>query len=205
MHASAYLNAYTDPAGCFAFTTYDQAAIHDGPITAADILMANLLSLRLGWSDVTPLFSAAESRFSVLRQALDDALDEVRHLPGLEDCDDVQIAMPALDNANQTARAMQPYNPKRHRTWTEVTVSKVLHRLAPVVPIIDSSVKAFYATAVPGRVRQRMRDDLCANRDWMIELAKSHPVREHPMPLTRVADILIWMDSRASPAAIARA
>ncbi|GAA2388737.1 hypothetical protein GCM10010170_100070 [Dactylosporangium salmoneum] len=160
--------------------------------------MANLLSLRLGWSDVTPLFSTAPSRFSDLRQALDDALDEVRQLPGLEDCDDVQLAMPALDNANDTAGAMQPYNPKRRRTWTDVTVSKVLHRLAPVVPIIDSSVKAFYATAVPGRIRQRMRDDLCANRDWMTELAKSYPVHEHHMPLTRVADILIWMDSRAS-------
>jgi hypothetical protein len=57
-----FLNTYTHPDGEYAFATYDQSAIHDGPLTAADILMANLLSLRLTWQDVTPLF-AATGRF----------------------------------------------------------------------------------------------------------------------------------------------
>ncbi|GAA1795954.1 hypothetical protein GCM10009835_12470 [Planosporangium flavigriseum] len=194
--APEYLDAYTDPAGNYAFTTYDQAPIHDGPLTAADVLMANLLSLHLGWSDVVPLFSTAQTLFTRLRQALDAALVEARRLPCLEDCDDVQVAMPALRNANETAWATDPFVPYRHRTWTDVTVSKVLHRLAPTVPIIDSSVKAFYATAKAEDIRKRMRNDLNANRDWMAGLAGSYPVRGQAMPLTRVADILIWMDGR---------
>jgi hypothetical protein len=194
--AHEWMDAYTDPSGDFAFNTYDQAPVSGSGITAADVLMANLLSLRLGWQEVIPLFSTGQTPFTHLRAVLDAALTEARGLPGLESCVGEQVAMPALRLANETAYRTSPYFPGRSRTWTAVTVSKVLHRLAPTVPIIDSHVKAFYATASPGVIRARMRDDLAANLGWLDGLAQRYPVRSEPMSLTRVADILIWMDGR---------
>src|SRR5215470_8622793 len=55
--AEKHLDGFTDPTKLYAFATYDRAEVHEGPLTAADVLMANLLSLRLGWRDVIPLFT----------------------------------------------------------------------------------------------------------------------------------------------------
>jgi hypothetical protein len=65
--AAEYLDEFTDPSEHYAFVTYDQAAVHDGPLTAADVLMANLLSLRLGWRDVIPLFADEDAPETALR------------------------------------------------------------------------------------------------------------------------------------------
>ena len=103
--------------------------------------MANLLSLRLGWRDVIPLFADEETQETALRRALDAALKQARSLPTLEDCNDVQITMPALAVANEmTELAFEGRKPK---PWTAVTVSKVLHRLVRNVPLIDSRVREF--------------------------------------------------------------
>ncbi|TWD73128.1 hypothetical protein FB561_7013 [Kribbella amoyensis] len=187
--AERHLKEYTDPTKSYAFRTYDEAAIHTDELTPADVLMANLLSLRLTWREVTPLFAEGSGPSQELRLALDDALAEARDLPPLEDCTVEQAAMPALRTANDlTAKVPR---------WTMVTVSKVLHRLAPTVPIIDSSIRAFYGSEHGGELRQRIRADLIANRAWLSDLAVEFPVRKQPMALTRVADIVIWMDSRS--------
>jgi hypothetical protein len=193
--AVAHLDKFTDRSGLFAFLTYDQADVHGGPITAADVLMANLLGLKLGWRDVVPLFADDDSPPARLRQALDAALDEARALPDLEACDEAQAEMPALRRANELARATA-FPDKERRAWTEVTVSKVLHRLARNVPLVDSRVKRFYATRYAGEVRELMRADLVLNRGWLDDLTPAYPVRGEPMPLTRAADILIWVDGR---------
>src|ERR1700735_4997740 len=99
--AADYMDKFADPSQFYAFATYDQAAVHEGPLTAADILMANLLSLRLGWRDVIPLFADGNTPETTLRHALDVALNEARALPVLEECDDFQIKMPALAAANE--------------------------------------------------------------------------------------------------------
>jgi hypothetical protein len=57
-------------------------------------------------------------------------------------------------------------------------------------------VKRFYATSYAGDVRKRMRVDLVRNRRWLEDLTPAYPVLGKPMPLTRAADILIWMDGR---------
>jgi hypothetical protein len=190
--ATDYLDEFTDPSGSYAFVTYDQAPTHDGPLTAADILMANLLSLRLGWRDVIPLFAEADTPETALRRALDAALDEARSLPALEDCDDFQVKMPALASANKaTELAFQERKPKR---WTPVTVSKVLHRLARNVPLIDSEVRKFYQLRWASDIRRELRDDIQRNRIWLNMTAARYPIHGAPMPLTRVTDILIWMD-----------
>ncbi|MGK5170486.1 DUF6308 family protein [Geodermatophilus sp. CPCC 205761] len=189
---------YTCPTAHYAFRTYDQSDVRGGPVTPADVLMVNLLSLRFDWRDVTPLFVVGETPHVQLRQALDEALTEARALPALEDCTEEQAAMPALREANSLALAV-PRSPRRdRRTWGPVAVSKVLHRLAPTVPLIDSYVCAFFATRSPRDIRLRMRAELIANQRWLTELAERHPVRGEPMPLTRVADIAIWMDAQPS-------
>lgn len=196
--AERYLAAYTDPAGLCAFVTYDLADVHDGPLTASDVLMANLLGLQLGWRDVVPLFAGNDSAPCRLRRALDAALAEARSLPPLEDCDDSQVEMPALRTANELAyETLFPGRSKRR--WTAVTVSKVLHRLSRNVPLVDSTVKRFYGSQWAGTLRKAIRDDLDQNRGWLAELAARHDIRGHPMPLTRTADILIWMDAKAKP------
>jgi uncharacterized protein DUF6308 len=194
--AQEHLDRYTDPAGSYAFATYDQAEVHDGPITAADVLMANLLSLQLGWRDVIPLFADTDSPQCHLRHALNAVLVEARALPALEDCDDVQIEMPALRRANELAHQTSFPGRKRSR-WTAVTVSKVLHRLARNVPLVDSTVRSFYRSGYAGVIRKLIRDDLVLNHGWLTDLADGYHIRGQPMALTRVADILIWMDASA--------
>jgi hypothetical protein len=196
--AGRYLDSYTDPAGLYAFVTYDLADVHDGPLTAADVLLANLLGLRLGWRDVVPLFADNDSPPTRLRLALDAALTEARALPSLEECDDVQVEMPALRAANELAYQTS-FPGRSKRTWTAVTVSKVLHRLTRNVPLVDSTVKKFYGSQWAGMLRGAMRADLAQNRGWLAELAAEHAVRGNPLPLTRAADILIWMDAKAKP------
>lgn len=79
-----HLARFTDPTGHYAFRTYDQSPVHDGPLTAADVLMANLLSLRLAWREVTPLFADGDTTHTRLRACLDEALAECRTLPPLQ-------------------------------------------------------------------------------------------------------------------------
>ena len=180
-----HLTQFTDPVAHYAFRTYDQSSVHSGPLTVADVLMANLLSLKLSWREVTPLFADGDTPHTQLRARLDEALTECRTLPPLEECTDDQVEMRALRTANEATDSVD--------NWTAVTVSKVLHRLVPVVPLIDSRVKAFFGTKSAGEVRRRMRDDLRANAAWLAPLAARYPVRGQPLALTRVADILIWM------------
>ncbi|WP_420847602.1 DUF6308 family protein [Natronosporangium hydrolyticum] len=190
--ARTYIDQYTDPARRYAFATYDLAPTHHGPLQPSDIFMANLLSLRLGWDAVTPLFVEGADPYTDFRVRLDTALEEARQLPALEDCSDSQLDMPALGRANAAAKALRPVV-GRKRIWTPVTVSKVLHRLARNVPLIDSRVRSFYRTQSPEGVRRRMSSDLRLNQGWLSEVAEKYPIRSAPMPLSRVADILIWI------------
>ena len=103
--------------------------------------------------------------------------------------------MPALRRANELARETMFPGTKR-QAWTEVTVSKVLHRLARNVPLVDSRVKRFYATSYAGDLRKLLHADLVRNRAWLEDLTPAYPIRGEPMPLTRASDILIWMDGR---------
>jgi hypothetical protein len=154
--------------------------------------MANLLSLRLGWRDVIPLFAQADTPETALRRALDAALDEARSLPALEDCDDIQVKMPALASANEATKLA--FNERKPKRWSPVTVSKVLHRLARNVPLIDSKVRDFYDSKWASVIRRELRDDIRQNRAWLDVTAARYPIHNAPMPLTRLADILIWMD-----------
>jgi hypothetical protein len=188
--AAGLVDQFTNPKGHYAWRTYDQSPADSEVLQPSDVLMANLLSLRLGWKDVTPLFAEEDTAKTRLRQALDLALREARSLPPLDRCDDDQLAMPALARANTATKDVP--------NWTPTTVSKVLHRLAPTVPLTDSYLRKFYGVAAGQgqKFRQRLRDDLDANRKWLERLAARHRVRGQPAPLCRTGDIVVWMASR---------
>ena len=191
-HAKRYLDRYTDPALPYAYSTYDQQPTQNGPVSAADVLMVNLLSLSFTWHEVLPLFTTRDDQYTRLRRMLDTALEQARTLPELSECTEDQAKMPALRAVNEFALKIRPPDGRRN-LWGLVAVSKVLHRLSPNIPLVDSRVLAYYATRNAGDVREQMRSDLVANQDWMARLAPNYPVRGGPMPLTRMADILIWM------------
>lgn len=195
MNADSYLKEYTDPAGHYAWNTYDQSTIHGGALQPSDVLMANLVSLRLTWQHVTPLFAAESSPATRLLDALNGALEEARALPALEECNEVDVAMPALKAANEATHPTTP-KPTDLHGWTPVTVSKVLHRLAPTIPIVDSYTRDFYAVKKGESLlyRRRLSDDLRENEGWLRPLARGFPVRQADAPLCRIADILIWME-----------
>lgn len=197
--ARDYLDRYADPAGHFAFRAYDQTPVDPRQrLTASDVLMANLLGMRFVWQDITPLFAAGDGDHQKLRRALDDALYEARSLPALEDCTPQQAQMPALRHANELAIALPVHPGMKTRRWGLAGVSKTLHRLSRNIPIVDRTVRDFYDSNLGGVIRERMRQDLVANRAWMAPLATWHQVRGKPLPLTRMADILIWMDARTN-------
>lgn len=93
------LNAYTDPAGPYAFATYDHWYGKDGDdstLEPADVLLANLLSLRLGWLAVVPLFAAGEGPAKSLRSALTTALHELQNVENFEHYDSVDALEDAI-------------------------------------------------------------------------------------------------------------
>lgn len=55
--AQGKLERYTSTNLGYAFNTYDHQGVIDTPLTPADVLMANLLSLQLSARDVIPLFT----------------------------------------------------------------------------------------------------------------------------------------------------
>lgn len=147
-NARQVIAAYCDPKGNYAYRTYDRVT-GDGPLTPEDVLMANLLSLRLSWQDVIPLFAEGTGTAAQLRRSLNRALRLLAQVPAFEDHESV-------DALEETARSLAAANLSATKVsgWTEVTVSKVLHRRRPhIVPIIDSRVRSFYGTRKPAQLR----------------------------------------------------
>lgn len=190
--ATEKMRKYTSGANHYSFRTYDIAPLNTGNrLRPEDILAANLLSLRLSWREVVPLFADGDGPPQRLLSALNAALTVVRDAPAFEtypDADAMQAALAPVAAANVATRDVQG--------WTAVTVSKVLHRHAPhVVPLVDSRVRTFYDTR-PGKealLRARIWEDVRANSDWLAPLASRYPTTDHrPLSILRTIDILIW-------------
>ena len=191
--SESLLAGFCDPTQHFAFRTYDRST-RDGPLLPEDVLMANLLSLRLGWRDVIPLFAEGDRPAQHLRIKLDEALVELSSAKAFEDhasLDELEQCVGSLKRANLATEKMPG--------WTAVTVSKVLHRRRPqIVPLIDSRVKRFYGTRHPAVVRACLWRDISANKDWLRTAAsKIKRPDGNELSLLRAADILIWSAGQA--------
>ena len=187
-NAHDVMAAYCDPKGHYAYRTYDRVIV-DAALTPEDVLMANLLSLRLTWQDVIPLFAEGTGTAAQLRRSLNRALRILAHVPAFEDHASVEAleeSTASLAEANLAAT--------RVAGWTEVTVSKVLHRRRPhIVPIIDSRVRSFYGARKPAVLRAALWEDVRENEEWLRTAAMEFPRPDgQDMSLLRAADILVW-------------
>lgn len=183
---------YTDPTKAYAFRTYDVAPQNQSDrLSAEDILAANLLSLRLTWQHVTPLFAVGDGPPQRLLACLNDALATSRLAPKFEEIapeDELESVFGTLAAANEATKGVAG--------WSPVTVSKVLHRHAPhVIPIVDSRVRAFYEVRAgqEGELRRRLWRDITANIDWLTEIGQDFRTSDgRALSTLRLADILIW-------------
>ena len=190
--AETRVDEYTDPAKTYSFRTYDVAPLNTGDtLRAEDILAANLLSLRLGWQQVVPLFAKGEGAAQSLLTRLNDALVSSRRaasfedIPSEEELDGAFVAIAAANRASVVVKG-----------WTPVTVSKVLHRHAPhFIPIVDSRVRAFYDVR-PGdeaELRRRLWRDITSNIDWIRPLAERYQTTDgRALTVLRLVDMIIW-------------
>jgi hypothetical protein len=183
------LETYTSNRLDYAFGTYDRRGVVDAPLAASDVLMANLLSLRLSARHVIPLFMEGDGPAQRLRAALDNALVALQDADAFESYDNLEqleTAVESLAAANTAALHV--------KWWTAVTVSKVLHRRRPhIVPLIDSRVYRFYGAKHPAAVRKALWEDIRGNSDWLADLAATVRTPDgRPLSLLRLADILIW-------------
>lgn len=188
------LDRYTSPKLRYAFHTYDRRGEWEAPLTPADVLMANLLSLQLSARDVIPLFMDDEGPAQRLLHALNAALAELGNAEAFETYDELSELEGAVQTLAAANVAAIPV-----KWWTAVTVSKVLHRRRPhIVPLIDSRIRKFYGAKPPALVRQALWEDIRENADWMGDLAATKRTPDgHPLSLLRLADILIWTPDRS--------
>lgn len=196
------LDRYTSQTNAYAFNTYDQQGEIDAPLSPSDVLMANLLSLKLSALDVIPLYTDGGGPAQRLRKALDLALLDLREADSFESYEDLtglEQAVGSLAAANRAALEV--------KGWTAVTVSKVLHRRRPhIVPLIDSRVYNFYGTKYPSEVRAALWEDTRANADWLTDLAATKLTPDgRQLSLLRLADILIWTPEREKELDVTRA
>ncbi|MEJ1179268.1 MULTISPECIES: DUF6308 family protein [unclassified Pseudarthrobacter] len=187
--AQEKVERYTSRTLGYAFNTYDHQGDVDAPLSPSDVLMANLLSLKLSASDVIPLFMDGNGPAQQLRKAIDKALVDLRDADCFESYDDVsrlEQSVESLAAANLAALKV--------KWWTAITVSKVLHRRRPhIVPLIDSRVYDFYGTEYPSEVRTALWEDIRENAGWLTDLAATRVTPDgRPLSLLRLADILIW-------------
>lgn len=190
--AAAKLGKYTDPTRHYAFKTYDVVpANRSGSLLPEDILVANLLSLRLSWQEVIPLFTTGNRPAQDLLAALNYAVGELANAAAYETIEAMQAALEPVAAANRATRSVTG--------WTPVTVSKVLHRFAPhAVPLVDSRVRGFYGVRV-GRekdLRARLWADVRKNLAWLQPLARGCSTSDgRKLTVLRLTDILIWTPS----------
>ena len=190
----AKMDAYTDPSGLFSFATYDASPTnHSDRLRPEDILAANLLSLRLSWREVIPLFAEGDGAPQRLRTLLDAAMVSARSIDrpfeAFKSLAALDAALVPLAAANAATADVAG--------WTAVTVSKVLHRHAPnIVPIVDSRVLGFYGLRRPGQakdLRHRLWQDIQSNQGWLGDLAADYRTPDgRPLSVLRLVDILIW-------------
>jgi hypothetical protein len=186
--AKQHLDTYCDPAGVFAFSTYDRLYGPAHVLTPLDCLAANLLSLRLGWRQVTPLFQQIESPAVRLRLAMQQVLDATNTETSVfeEKAGDTELAVELLVDAIKATAEV--------KGWTGVTVTKVLHRLRPrLVPVVDSQVMAFYRVRKWTDAVLAVHQDAVDNYDLLKQLAAGRQTPDgRPFSVLRVLDIVVW-------------
>ena len=194
--AEAHLLRYLDPdyQPPRAFHAYDGPGDDPDTITALDMLAPVLLSVRLTYSDVVPMFASAGPH-RALRDAMQAVLAD-------EKCRKADFFTVDLQDGNGPwSKVMAAFEASyKVRNLKAVAVSKVLHRKRPhLVPVFDRQLYRFYFGELPVRWRAHealwpvLQDDLATHRVWLTDLARQHqPAGGVELTPLRAADIIIW-------------
>lgn len=193
--AAAHLARYLDPdhpGGARAFHAYDGDDRPD-TLTATDLLAPVLLSVRMTYADVVPMYSTTGPHRQ-LRQAIEDVLTD--HDSRSADFLSLDLTDPHGPWARVRAAFEASYPVRNLKT---VAVSKILHRKRPhLVPIYDRQLHRFYFHTLPVKWRAHERlwpvlqQDLNRHQPWLAHLRDTHQPRTGPqLTLLRTADIII--------------
>jgi hypothetical protein len=199
--AERHIQTYTDPRGPRAFHTYDWQGDPER-LSPLDCLAPALLSVRIGYKQVVPLFRPDGPGAEVLRAMeavladgtcatadfLDVTLDSSKGPWSL-----VDRALVATGEAGGTGLP----------DFKAVAVTKILHRKRPnLVPIFDSNIYQFYLGEkpvagaykdTPRRLWPLLHADLRRQREWIKDLIAPFRTPDgRPLSLLRAADIIIW-------------
>ena len=205
LHLAQYLDA--DHPSPRAFAAYDLPVDHSpDAFTALDALAPVLLSVRMTYAEVVPMFASTGPH-----RELRDAIDAVLADPACRAADFLELDLAA--DPGPWSVVMQAFRAayRVHRIKA-VTVSKMLHRKRPhLVPIYDREVHRFYL----GPPNQRhaaheafwpaLQADLRRESAWLTATVATHQgsAGGKLTPL-RAADIVIW-EHQVAPTEACRA
>jgi hypothetical protein len=189
--AEEALRRYTDPAGRFAWHTYDRLGDPD-VLQPPDCLAPALLDAPLKRATVVAMFGSGDSPEAALLTELQAVLDH----PKSKDARFEELDLDDESNPwGAVRRALRASDTTPGVKATKVT--KILHRKrSDLVPIFDSRVAAFY-----GRSRSRpwelwpvLQADVGDNADWLDSLRNDYRTfDDRPMSRLRALDIIVWM------------
>jgi hypothetical protein len=160
-----------------------------------DCLAPALLSVRIDWQQVIPLF-APDNPGATILSAMQAVLDH----PDSATTDFLTVDLDATTGAWHTVDAAILASGEADevglKNFKAVAVTKILHRKRPqLVPIFDSLVYAFFVgqrppagpyREAPRRLWQLMQPDLVANQQWLEDLAAGTRTAEgRPLTLLR--------------------
>ncbi|MGY1709119.1 DUF6308 family protein [Geodermatophilus sp. SYSU D00758] len=199
--AEKHLDHYTDRNGPRAFWTYDRLGDPDA-LTPLDCLAPALLSVRIDYHQVVPLFQEDCAGADVLKR-----LQAVLDVSAREPVDFLDLDLDDADGPWQHVdAALIACGEARGRgvpRLKAVAATKILHRKRPAfVPIFDREIYRFYFgrrppigayKEAPRRLWPVLQADLRASRSWLEKLAATKRTPDdRPLSPLRAADIVIW-------------
>ncbi|TCN39810.1 hypothetical protein EV644_103104 [Kribbella orskensis] len=194
--ADVHLARYLDPDHRTprAFHAYDGPGEDPDPLTALDMLAPVLLSVRLTYADILPMF-AKTGHHRDLRTAMEAVLTD----PACRNADFLTID---LDNPRgpwaRVRHAFEASYPVHN--IKVVKVSKILHRKRPkLVPIYDRELYRYYVGPPTDRWTAHqdlwplLQADLRVHQEWLTQVTARHqPENAAELTLLRAADIVVW-------------
>lgn len=197
--AARHLDEYTDPAGDYAFRTYDRQGAPD-VLTPVDCLAPALLSVYIRGNTVRDLFKPTGAGSRLL-----DAMQAVLNDAECQTADFIDLDLAASSAWRLVDRAV--YLSKDVRWFRGVAVTKTLHRKRPsLIPILDRLVYGYYTgkrmppgpyDATPRAFWPVLQEELRINRGWLGALATKYETPDgRPLSVLRAADIVVWTHAK---------
>ena len=169
--ARSHLERYTDPAGRFAWHTYDRQG-DSASLEPIDCLAPALLDARVDGRTVVAMFAQDDSPERILLEALQAVLSHNESSLAQFEVQDLGADTGAWATVRAALRASNNVGGIKASK-----VTKMLHRKRPnLVPIFDSEVAAYYGVTPrrPWDLWPILQDELRRHGQWLDELRAPH-------------------------------